>query len=132
MRSPPSKPSTIDEYLAAVSAPQRAALEKLRNAIHSAAPGVEEYIGYGLAGFKLNGRPLVYFGAWQNHCAFYPGSPAVQEQFKEDLKEFSVSKGTVRFTMDRPLPAALIKRLVRARLAENATREARRKTVKKP
>lgn len=132
MRSPPSKPSTIDEYLAAVSAPQRAALEKLRNAIRSAAPGVEEYIGYGLAGFKLHGRPLVYFGAWQNHCAFYPGSPAVQEQFKEDLKEFSVSKGTVRFTTDRPLPAALIKRLVRARLAENATREARRKTAKKP
>ncbi|HAB17356.1 MAG TPA: DUF1801 domain-containing protein [Verrucomicrobiota bacterium] len=131
MRSTKSTPTTIDEYLAAVSGPQRAALEKLRKTIHAAAPGAEEYIGYGLAGFKLKGRPLVYFGAWQNHCAFYPGSPATQEQFKDDLKAFDVSKGTVRFTTDKPLPAALVKRLVRVRIAENAQREHQRKTAQK-
>jgi uncharacterized protein YdhG (YjbR/CyaY superfamily) len=131
MRSTKARPTTIDEYLAEASAPQRAALERLRKTIHAAAPGAEEYIGYGLAGFKLNGRPLVYFGAWQNHCAFYPGSPAIQEQFQEELKDYSLSKGTVRFTTDKPLPAALVKRLVRARIAENAKQESIRKAPKK-
>ena len=120
MHSTKTKPKTIDEYLALVKPEQRSVLEKLRKTIHAAAPGVEEYIGYGLAGFKLNGRPLVYFGAWENHCALYAASPAVQEKFQKELKGFEASKGTIRFTPEKPLPTALVKKLVKARIAENA------------
>ena len=120
MRSTKTKPKTIDEYLAHTTPEQRTALEKLRKAIHAVAPGAEEYIGYGLAGFKFNGRPLVYFGAWENHCALYAASPAVQKQFQKELKGFEVSKGTIRFTPDKPLPVALVKKLVKARIAENS------------
>ena len=114
-----SKPKTIDEYLFLVKSEQRAVLEKLRQTVHAAAPGAEEYIGYGLAGFKLNGRPLVYFGAWEKHCALYAASPAVQKKFQKELKGFEVSKGTIKFTPDKPLPVALVKKLVKARIAEN-------------
>ena len=75
-----AKPKTIDQYLAAANPGQRAALEKLRRTIRAAAPGAEEGISYGLAGFKLCGRPLVYFGAWANHCAFYPGNSALTKK----------------------------------------------------
>ena len=102
-----AKPTTIDEYLAAVAPAQRTVLEKLRRAIHAAAPGAEEYLGYGLAGFKHGGRPLVYFGAWENHCALYAASPKTQAEFQAALKGFEVSKGTIRFTVAKPLPLTL-------------------------
>ena len=115
-----SKPNTIDEYLARTKPEQRVVLEKLRKTIHAAAPGAVEYIGYGLAGFKFNGRPLVYFGAWENHCALYAASPTTQRQFQKELKGFVVSKGTIRFTPEKPLPMALVKKLVKTRVAEKA------------
>jgi len=118
-----SKTTTIDEYLARVTPQQRSVLEKLRKAIHAAAPGAVEYIGYGLAGFKFNGRPLVYFGAWETHCALYAASPKTQRQFHKELKGFAVSKGTIRFTPDKPLPMTLVRKLVKARVTENAGRE---------
>lgn len=117
-----SKPKTIDEYLATASIEQRAVLEKLRQTIHAAAPGAEEYIGYGLAGFKFNGRPLVYFGAWEYHCALYAASPSAQRKFQKELKDFEVSKGTIKFTPEKPLPMTLVKKLVKARIVENETR----------
>jgi uncharacterized protein YdhG (YjbR/CyaY superfamily) len=120
MRFANTKPKTIDEYLAPVKPEQRTVLEKLRQTIHAAAPGAEEYIGYGLAGFKFKGRPLVYFGAWENHCALYAASPAVQKLFLKELKGFEVSKGTIRFTTEKPIPTTLVKKLVKARIAENA------------
>lgn len=120
MRSTTSKPKTIDEYLASASVGQRVVLERLRRAIHASAPGAEEYIGYGLAGFKLNGRPLVYLGAWEKHCALYAASPAIQKQFQKELKGFEQSKGTIKFTPAKPLPLTLVKKLVKARIAENA------------
>lgn len=120
MRSIKTKPRTIDEYLALTTPKQRGVLEKLRKAIHAAAPGAEEYIGYGLAGFKFNKRPLVYLGAWEGHCALYAASPEVQKKFEKKLKGFECSKGTIRFTPEKPLPAALVKALVKARIAENA------------
>src|SRR3989442_199410 len=113
-----AKPKTIDEYLARAKPEQRATLEKLRKTIYAVAPNVEEGISYGLAAFKLNGRPLVYFGAWANHCAFYPGSSTLAKKFQGQLKKFVTSKGTIRFTPDKPLPAALVRKLVRARMAE--------------
>lgn len=118
----PGKPKTIDEYLAAVSAEHRVVLDELRRTIHTAAPGAEEYIGYGLAGFKFNGRPLVYFGAWEKHCALYAASPSVQKKFQKELKGFEVSKGTIKFTPEKPLPVALVRKLVKARIAENEAR----------
>lgn len=118
MRS--TKPKTIDEYLAAASEEQRVVLERLRRAIHAAAPGAEEYIGYGLAGFKFKGRPLVYLGAWESHCALYAASPAIQKKFAKELNGFAQSKGTIKFTPEKPLPVALVKKLVKARIAENA------------
>ena len=118
-----TKPRTIDEFVGRANPEQRVALETLRKAIHVAAPGAEEYIGYGLAGFKLNGRPLVYLGVWQEHCAFYAASPSIQKKFRKELEGFSTSKGTIRFTPDKPLPAALVKKLVKARIAENAAND---------
>ncbi len=117
-----SKPRTIDEYLAGVSAEQRAALERLRKAIRAAAPNAEEYIGYGLAAFRLDGRPLVAFGASANHCAFYPMSSSTVEAHKVELKGYDTSKGTIRFHADSPLPAVLVRKLVKARIAENESR----------
>jgi uncharacterized protein YdhG (YjbR/CyaY superfamily) len=116
------KPKTIDEYLAAVSADKRAALEKLRKAIQKAAPKAEECISYGLAAFRLDGKPLVGFGATANHCAFYPMSSATVQAHKDDLKDYDTSKGTIRFPADKPLPVALVRKVVKARIAENAGR----------
>jgi len=122
MHSAPPKPRTIDDYLANTQPAQRVVLEKLRRAIHAAAPGAEEYLGYGLAGFKFQGRPLVYFGAWENHCALYAASPKTQGLFADELNGFEVSKGTIRFTVEQPLPLTLVKKLVKARVAENAAK----------
>jgi len=107
--------STIDEYLADLPEDQRHALTTLRAQIKSAAPDAEEYIGYGLAGFKVGGRPLLYMGAAKNHCAIY-GARA-DDALAEKLKAFKQSKGTIQFTPDKPVPAAVVKEIVKARLA---------------
>jgi uncharacterized protein YdhG (YjbR/CyaY superfamily) len=117
-----AKPKTIDEYLAALSADKRAALEKLRKTIKAAAPKAEECISYGLAAFRLDGRPLVAFGAGANHCAFYPMSGSTLLAHKDELKDYDTSKGTIRFQPDQPLPVALVRKLVKARIAENEGR----------
>src|SRR5881392_2593326 len=114
------KPQTIDEYLATAKPDQRRTLAKLRKTIHAVAPKVEECISYGIPAFRLNGRSLVFFGAWANHCSFYPGSSATVKKFQKDLKDFQTSKGTIRFTPDKPLPATLVKKLVKARVVESA------------
>jgi uncharacterized protein YdhG (YjbR/CyaY superfamily) len=117
-----AKPRTIDEYLAAVNKDQRSALEKLRKAIRAAAPKAEECISYGLAAFRLEGRSLVAFGAAAKHCAFYPMSSTTVLAHKEILKGYETSRGTIRFSADKPLPVALVKKLVKARIAENEGR----------
>src|SRR2546425_11963712 len=116
-----AKPKTIDEYLANLSPDKRAALEKLRKTIRAAAPKAEECISYQLAAFRLNGM-LVGFGATAKHCAFYLMSSSTVEAYKDELKGYDTSKGTIRFQADKPLPAALVRKLVKARLAENAAR----------
>jgi len=116
----PTKPTTIDEYLAALSDDQCAALESLRKAIRAAAPKAEECISYGLAAFRLDGKALVAMGARPNHCAFYLMSSKTIPAHKDLLKNYDTSKGTIRFPVDKPLPAALVRKLVRARIAENA------------
>ena len=113
-----AKPKTIDEYLAALSEDKRTALEKLRKTIRAAAPKAEECISYQLAAFRQNGM-LVAFGATANHCAFYLMSSSTVEAHKDELKEYDTSKGTIRFQADKPLPVSLVRKLVKARIAEN-------------
>ena len=105
-----------EDYLATLSPDKRAALEKLRRAIQGAAPEADECISYGIPAFRLNGKLLVFYGAGKDHCAFYPGSTI--QQLKADLRTYDTSKGTIRFSPDQPLPAALVRRLVELRIAE--------------
>src|SRR4051812_30007531 len=96
-----TKPQTIDEYLKSLPREKRAALEKLRRAIKSAAPKAEECISYQIPAFRLGGKLLVAFGAAANHCAFYPGAHPVKAH-KNELKAYDTSKGTIRFQADSP------------------------------
>ena len=109
-------PRTIDEYLATLSDEKRAALQELRRAIKAAAPNAEECISYRIPAFRLGGRMLVAFGAAANHCAFYAGSAPVAGH-KDELKAYDTSKGTIRFQADSPLPATLVRKLVKAQIA---------------
>ena len=114
-----AKPETIDEYLAELSVDKRASLEKLRQTIRSVVPAAEEYFYYHIPAFRLNGQRLIGFAAATNHCAIYPLSGATVKAFKEELKNYDTSPGTIRFQSNKPLPAALVKKLVKARIEEN-------------
>ncbi len=116
-------PKTIDEYLALLSEDQRETLENLRKHIQAAAPKAEECISYQIPGFRLDGRLLVSFGAAVKHCAFYPG--AVIAEFKSELEKYDTSKGTIRFPIGKPLPATLVRKIVKARIAAHAAKRER-------
>ena len=118
MTSLQAKRKTIEDYLEGVSVHQRKALQKLRQAIHAVAPKAKECISYGIPAFRLNGCSLVFFAAWANHCALYPGNSATLKNFQDDLKDFQTSKGTIRFSPEKPLPVTLVKKLVKARMAQ--------------
>lgn len=121
-----SAPATnVDEYLAGVPKEARATLEKLRKTIKAAAPKATEVISYQMPMYKQNGM-VVGFAAFKDHCSIFPGS-AVIDAHKEELKHYDTSKGTIRFPANKPLPAALVKRLVKARIAENEARANRKK-----
>jgi uncharacterized protein YdhG (YjbR/CyaY superfamily) len=109
---------TIDDYLARVEHDQRAALDALRQVIRKAAPKAEEVITYGIPAFRQNGF-LIGFAASAKHCSLHPMNNHTVADFATDLADYSTSKGTIRFTPDRPLPAALVRRIVKARVAEN-------------
>jgi uncharacterized protein YdhG (YjbR/CyaY superfamily) len=109
----------VDEFLATVPADKRAALKKLRKMIRAAAPKATELINYGVPMFRLDGKNLVSYSAAANHCTFYVQSPAVMGAHAADLKAYKQGKGSIQFQADRPLPAALVTRLVKARIAEN-------------
>jgi uncharacterized protein YdhG (YjbR/CyaY superfamily) len=111
---------SIDEYIARLSDDKRTALERLRRAIRAAAPKAEECISYQMPAFRLDGKVLVLFAATAGHCSFYPGSGTAVEAHRDELKDYGVSKGTIRFQPERPLPAGLVRKLVRYRIAENA------------
>lgn len=109
----------VEAFLARLPDQQRDALESLRATIRSVAPMVTEGISYGIPTCKLNGRPLVAFGAVKGHCAFYLMSTAVMDDHRDELTAYDLGKGTIRFQPDAPLPAALVRTLVEARIAEN-------------
>jgi len=111
--------TTHDEYLEALGVDQRRALGKLRKDIQLAAPKAEECISYGIPGFRLNGKLLVSYGAAAKHCAFYPGSTL--QAFKKEMKDYDTSgKGTIRFSVEEPLPTSLVRKIVKARIADRA------------
>ncbi len=110
-------PKSVDEYLAGVPEPARGTLNRIRAAIRSAAPPqATEAISYGMPAFRYKGV-LVWYAAFSKHCSLFP-TAAVIEAFRKELKGFSTTKGTIHFPMDKPLPAPLVKKLVKARVAE--------------
>jgi uncharacterized protein YdhG (YjbR/CyaY superfamily) len=111
---------TFGAYLARLPDDRRAALQRLREIVHGVAPGAEEHVAYGLAAFRLNGRPLVGLGASAKHCSFHPMDGTTVAALADDLKAFATSKGTIRFTPDKPLPAALVKKIIKLRMAQIA------------
>jgi uncharacterized protein YdhG (YjbR/CyaY superfamily) len=114
------KPHTIDEYLAGLDAVSRAALRKVRRAIHAAAPRAEECISYGMPAFRLNGKLIAGFRAAASHCSFHPMSGATVATLRAELAKYDTSPGTIRFSPRAPLPAAIVRKLVKARIAESA------------
>jgi uncharacterized protein YdhG (YjbR/CyaY superfamily) len=112
---------TVNAYLATLSADKRAALQKLRKAIHAAAPGAEECISYQIPAFRFEGRMLVWLAAASKHCSFFPGAHPIAT-YRRELAPYRTSKGTIRFPPEKPLPAALVRKLVKARIAENRAR----------
>jgi uncharacterized protein YdhG (YjbR/CyaY superfamily) len=112
------KRMTVEKYLAALPDDKRKALKALRKMIKAAVPGANECISYGIPAFRYNGKFLVGYGAAAGHCAFYPGS--VVQTLKGELKNYDISKGTIRFPASDPLPAKLVRKLIKLRLAEIA------------
>ena len=116
------KPRTIDGYLAGLSKEKRLALEQLRTAIKAAVPKAEECISYGIPSFRLDGRFLLGFGAAKHHLAFYTGAFPL-EAHREELAPYDTSKGAIRFPAERPLPAPLVRKLVKSRVAEHLAKK---------
>lgn len=119
-------PASVDDYLAALPAKERRALESLRRVIKSAAPKATEGISYQIPTYKHQGL-LVSFAAFDNHLSFFGANSELRRQFAKELKDFEQSTGTIRFTPEKPLPAALVTRIVKARVAENEARAKRKK-----
>jgi len=118
------KPTTVDEYLSTLPGDQRAALRRLRRIIRATSPRLEEAVSYGMPVFRLDGRWVVWIGAAARHCAIY-GVHAVADE----LDGYDTSgRGTLRFQPNEPLPAALVRRLVKARIAQNAVKTAAKKS----
>ena len=115
---------TVDDYLAAVPQPARGTLQKVRAAIRSAVPAeTTEVISYGIPAFRHD-RVLVWYAAFSKHCSFFP-TAGVIEAFRKELKPYTISKGTIQFPVDKPLPVALVGKMVKARLAQLSTNKHR-------
>ena len=113
---------TVGEYLAGVPEPARTTLDKIRAVIRSVVPPeATEGISYGVPTFKLKG-PVIWYAAFSNHCSLFPTSSVI-EQFKDELKPYTTSKGTIQFPVDKPLSATLLKKMVKARLADMDEKE---------
>jgi uncharacterized protein YdhG (YjbR/CyaY superfamily) len=126
----PAKPGAVAEYLAGISGEKRAALEDICAAIRAAAPDAVEGVSYGMPAFLVNGKAFAGFIAAAKHLSYFPMSGRVVAALAKDLKRFDASKGTIRFTPEKPLSAALVKKLVRARLAELPLAQSRKKSAK--
>ncbi len=111
--------SEVDAYVAAVPEPARSTLQKVRATIRSVVPPeTTEALSYGMPAFKYKGA-LVAYAAFKDHCSFFPMNASLIDTMKDDLREYRTSKGTLQFPLDKPLPAALVKKMVKARVADN-------------
>lgn len=120
------KYTTAKEYLRDIPAHTIERIEELRAAVSSAVPAAEEVISYNMPAYKLNGKTLVYYAAYEKHVGFYPtGSPIVV--FADELTKYKTSKGTIQFPLDKKIPAALVKKIVKYRIAQEAERAAAKK-----
>jgi len=125
MKKASSVPNSVDEYLARVPEPARSTLQRTREVIRSAAPPeATEGISYGMPALKYKGS-LVYYAAFKDHCSLFPGSGTVLATFKKELAGYRTSKGTLQFPLDKPLPVGLLKKIVKARVAEQDRRKKR-------
>lgn len=121
-----SAAKAIESYFAKASEPARNMLAQIRELVWSIIPAeAEEIFSYGIPGFQYKGR-LLWYGAFKKHCGFYPGSPPMLKSLAEELKGFKTSRGSVQFPLDKPLPVALVKKIVRLRVAENEARSRKR------
>ena len=118
----------VDDYLADVPEPFSAILSHLRSVIREAAPGAVEGIGYGIPSYRLDGN-LIHFAAFKNHMSLFPGSTTHMEALRDELAAYKISKGTIQFTADNPLPDALVARIVKLRIEENRTLAASRRVA---
>jgi uncharacterized protein YdhG (YjbR/CyaY superfamily) len=118
-------PASVDEYMAALPARSRAALEKLRSTIKTAVAEATETISYGMPAFRDHGRILVYYAAFTDHYSVYPASAAIMKVLGDELKPYVTGKGTIRFDADKPIPVTLVRKIVKARLEENEARRHR-------
>lgn len=121
----------VESYLAKLTPNKRAALQKLRLQIREAAPDAVERISYGMPAFDLDG-PLVGYAAAKDHCSFFPMNGTTVAEFANELAAFDTAKGTIRFDPTKPLPAAFIKKIVKARAAENKAKASAKSEKKKP
>lgn len=115
----------IDEYLATVAQPKRATLQKLRKTIRDILPDAEEVISYGMPAFRLNGRVIAGFAAFKNHLAYLPHSGSVLAELREDLAGYASTEGSLHFPIDKPIPPALVKKLIAARLRQVEPKQSR-------
>jgi uncharacterized protein YdhG (YjbR/CyaY superfamily) len=120
--SPQASTKTVEAqrgaYFAALPPQVRKRMKDIRDIIHAIAPDAVEVFSYGIPGFRLNGKPLVWYAAFTHHTSLYPMTGAIRKAHAAALKGYKMSTGTVQFPLDEPLPVALVKRLVKARLAE--------------
>lgn len=118
------KISDVEGYLAKVPEPARTTLEKVRATIRSVVPkDAIEILSYGMPTFRHNGRNVVAYAAFKDHCSLFPLQASLIDEMKDDLKAYRTSKGTLQFSLEKPLPAALLKKMVKLRLAENDIRD---------